>query len=101
MENYDPDLPALSLQNSESTNATNTRSQGDQIIGQSIERQIEEGIYSSFKQIHEYTDNKQISFEVWLNNPPESIKSKEMAIKILETLEFVTDLNLLNGANDT
>ena len=24
-----------------------------------------------------------------------------MAIKILETLEFVTDLNLLNGANDT
>ena len=50
MADYDPDLPALSLQISESTNATNTRSQGDQIIYESTETQvIEEGKHSSFK----------------------------------------------------
>ena len=73
------------------------RTEKDKLLYQSTTERLIMGKYDTFDRIYKYADNKHMGFEIWLRRAPSEIKSRDMLHSILDSLKYVTDLNLLAG----
>jgi len=77
------------------------RTENDKLLYQSTTERLIMGKYDTFDRIYKYADNKHMGFEIWLRQAPSEIKSTDMLHSILDSLRYITDLNLLAGQHET